>query len=241
MSTVDDWLALHRLANQDLTDWLKACERPQTLSGLRGLRMASASMVIMFKPLPMSCRNKNCLALSKALSCQLFTSCWACPGPSFVTRSREAGGPYTPTPKAGRMRVGMIARRRSTCGCIMSTAVSSPLSVAHEFVHVLQPCKLKRVPAPQCCEKRVPSGELALMGFEDPVCRIDASSIPAYLAPGKSILLWRRWAAACGGPGQPNQAYRYAINYPLARAAALALGNGASRPLVDRCHALIRD
>ena len=33
------------------------------------------------------------------------------------------------------------------------------------------------------------------------------------------------------GLAQPNQAYRYAINYPLARAAALALGNGASRPI----------
>ena len=125
MSTVDDWLALHRLVNQDLTDWLKACERTTDVVGLEGSEDGEASMVIMFKPLPMSCRNKNCLALSKALSCQLFTSCWACPGPSFVTRSREAGGPYTPTPKAGRMRVGMIARGRSTCGCIMSMAVSN--------------------------------------------------------------------------------------------------------------------
>ena len=36
MSTVDDWLALHRLVNQDLTDWLKACERTTDVVGLEG-------------------------------------------------------------------------------------------------------------------------------------------------------------------------------------------------------------
>ena len=34
MSTVDDWLALHRLSKQDLTDWLQECQGNADVVGL---------------------------------------------------------------------------------------------------------------------------------------------------------------------------------------------------------------
>lgn len=37
MSTVDDWLALHRLSKQDLTDWLQECQGNGDVVGHDGL------------------------------------------------------------------------------------------------------------------------------------------------------------------------------------------------------------
>ena len=222
MSTVDDWLALQRLVNQDLTDWLKACERTTDVVGLEGSEdgrrkhghhvQAAAYLAatriawLCRKPCPASFSLHVGRALDQLRHALARSQC----GPLYTDAQGRSYARWDDRTREVDVRLHHVN------GCV------KPLTVAHEFVHVLQALQAQACSTPPVLrETGAFLGELALMGFE---AGLPASTRRQYRR------IWRQenqyYFGVAGhllaaGLAQPNQAYRYAINYPLARAAAL--------------------
>ena len=222
MSTVDDWLALQRLVNQDLTDWLKACERTTDVVGLEGSEdgerkhghhVQAAAYVLPQQELPGFVESLVLPAFHFMLGVPWTQLRHALARSRWTLYTDAQGRSYARWDDRTRE---VDVRLHHVNGCV------KPLTVAHEFVHVLQALQAQACSTPPVLrETGAFLGELALMGFE---AGLPASTRRQYRR------IWRQenqyYFGVAGhllaaGLAQPNQAYRYAINYPLARAAAL--------------------
>ena len=218
MSTVDDWLALHRLAKQEVADWLEGSQRraedQERLGGGDGERYDQAAIYILpQQEVPDFVENQVLPAFHLMLGVP-WERLW-----QAVARSRWTlhTDPNCRSYARWDDRTQEVdVRLYHVDGCV------SPLTVAHEFFHVLQALKTQTRPtAPVLREAGAFLGELAVMGFE---AGVPASDRRQYRH------IWRQehqyYFSAAGrllakGLAQPNQPYRYAMNYPLARTAAL--------------------
>ena len=157
MSTVDDWLALHRLVNQDLTDWLKACERTTDVVGLEGSEdgerkhghhVQAAAYVLPQQELPGFVESLVLPAFHFMLGVPWTQLRHALARSRWTLYTDAQGRSYARWDDRTRE---VDVRLHHVNGCV------KPLTVAHEFVHVLQALQAQACSTPQCCEKRVPS------------------------------------------------------------------------------------
>ena len=222
MSTVDDWLALHRLPKQDLNDWLQECQKHADVVRHDGLEDnerkhehhdQAAIYVLPQQDIPGFVESQVLPAFHLMLGVPWAQLCQAVARSRWTLHTDPNRRSYArwddPTQEVD-------VRLHHVDGCV------SPLTVAHEFVHVLQALQAQARPTPPVLrEAGAFLGELALIGFEAGLPASTRRQYRRIWRQDNQYYLGTAGQLLAASLAQPNQPYRYAINYPLARTAAL--------------------